>query len=252
MTKGFSLAALAIVFAAATAAAASGPFGIFRSRCGPGGCRACQQAEPEFLPAAAQHAGGGPAPAGPLEPWQTSGVVREQLHDEPTYTVNGKRLTPWEAIGQLLEDDSAKLWLVIAGEGRERVGKDLADPKYAEFMSRTRVWSVPADHFSLMDRKTGKPVFRNAGNPSITLMTGSGDVLLEKDGYAGPKDLDLLREADPEFKRPILPKKPEPGPQPAPRPDDKNPPAPPPASPMFPLCCVGAAAIAAIYLRGKK
>lgn len=178
----------------------------------------------------------------PLEPWQLDGVQADKIDgkSEPLYTLNGVEITHEQADDKLLSDDSKKLWLIVNGNNRDKVIADLkADPSYATFLSHVRVWSVPADHFSLLDRDSKKPLWSNTGNPSICLMGPDRTILYEKDGYTGPADLEALRKADPA----------NPAPPPAPKKDDPskpNGPANPPASfPLMPLLPVAALAVGA-------
>lgn len=185
-----------------------------------------------------------------LKDWQKEGVDAEKIDgkEQSVYAVNGLHVSAWQAEQKLLEDDSGKLWLVVTGNGREQVIKDLnADPAYADLLKRTRVWSVPADHFSLLDRDTKKPFFANSGNPSITLMDAHRNILYEHDGYKGAADLQAIRKADPDFKPPPPPVGPKDPAKPA------GPPAPAASNsinPMFPLCCV--AALGGAYLLTRK
>lgn len=186
----------------------------------------------------------------PLEQWQLDGVDAEKIDgkEETTYSINGVPVTQEQADKKLIEDDSHKLWLIVNGTGREKVIADLkADPSFAGLLKRTRVWSVPADHFSLLDRDTKKPMFLNSGNPSITFMAADRTVLFEKDGYQGPADLEALRRADPEApKPPPNPKKRDPA-----KPDDPLNPSPSiPFNAAFPLCCV--AAVGGLWFLNRK
>lgn len=186
-----------------------------------------------------------------LEPWQLNGVKTDEIDglEEPLYTLNGRHVAQQVADDKLLEDDSKKLWLIVNGSGREKVIKDLmADPQSVEFMKRVRVWSVPADHFSLMDRDTKKPMWSNIGNPSICLMGADRVILFEQDGYAGPDDLEAIRKADPTVKpAPAPPKKVDPR-----KPD--GPPSPVPSAPFNPLIPVVAlaAGVGLVYFAKRR
>lgn len=204
----------ALLLCAAAAPIAAGPFGIFgRGRwCGPGGCPSAP-APPEVLrvlPAVDENFG--KPRLVPLEAWQTHGVEADRINgkDECSWSIGGKKVSRAEAQSKMLEDDSAKLWLVLTGEGRERVEADLrADPKYAELLGRVRVWSKPANHFSLLDRDSGKPMFP-IGSPGVYLAQADGVELHKQSGYRGPADLEALRKADPLFKpEPPAPKGPD-------------------------------------------
>lgn len=163
-------------------------------------------AEEYFLPivgdAWGERQAGAPVPP-PGVNWRLNGVERKKLdEDSPTcrWTINGEPVSVIEAASALLEDDSAKLWLVVSGEGREKFLTDAkADPKLADLLSRTRVWSVPADHFSLKDRDTGKVMFP-VGSPGVLLAAADGTELYRQVGYQGPQDLEALRKADPNLK----------------------------------------------------
>ena len=186
----------------------------------------------------------------PLEKWQLNGVDVEEIDgkEETVYSVNGLHVTHEQADDKLLADDSLKLWLIVNGTGREKVLADLkADPSFAGFMKRTRVWSVPAEHFSLFDRETKKPIFNNTGNPSITLMGADRTILFEQDGYHGPSDLEGIRKADPETPRPPLAPLRRDPPKPI---DPSNPLAPLPFNPLIPL--TGVAALGGLWFLNRK
>jgi hypothetical protein len=187
-----------------------------------------------------------------LEPWQLDGVKADEIEgqEETLYTLNGKPVSQLEADQKLLEDDSKKLWLIVNGTGRDQVVKDfLADPKNVDLVKRVRIWSVAADHFSMLDRDTKKPMFLNAGNPSITLMGADRKVLFEKDGYAGPDDLEAIRKADPEVKpAPLAPKKPD-----SAKPDGPpSPITPTPFNPIMPVCCVAAVVVGCLLMKRRS
>lgn len=178
-----------------------------------------------------------------------TGVEHSKLRgeQETECTVNGRRVYTDEALMQALEDDSQKLWLVITGDGRDKLLADMkADPKFKDLLARSRVWSVPADHYSILDRDSKKPMFP-IGSPGVYLGLPDGRKLYES---TGPIDLDALRKADPNNKpapAPPNPNGPAPGP-PAPAPLD---PSTPKTNPMIPLCCV-AGGIGALYLLRRK
>ncbi len=179
----------------------------------------------------------------------TSGVDRSKLRnaeDDCFCTISGKRVG-FAGLQTALEDDSAKLWLVVTGDGRERVVADLkADPKFAAFLSHVRLWNVPKGHPSLLDRVTGEPLGFADGKPGITLCAADGSILHVQHGYAGPGDLDALRKKDPN-----LPKNPDPK-----NPDPKKPDEPDVHNDEWhlPACCGLAALIVcgALYLRKDK
>lgn len=194
-----------------------------------------------------------------FEAWQTNGVQREKCQaDKDSYSINGRPATLFEAQSKMLDDDSQKLWLIVNGDGREKVLKDLqSDPSFADLLKRTRVWSVPANHFSLLDRETGKPMFP-VGDPGIYFSLADGTELHKQVGYQGPADLEAIRKADPNW-RPILPRKPDPKkPDPAPTPnapdDGKPAPSPGPVLPKnaLPWLMLAGGAFLSMFLRAKR
>jgi hypothetical protein len=156
-------------------------------------------------------------PAQPVfEQWQTHGVDTTRIDGsrENSYSINGIPVSPQRALHELkLDDDSAKLWLVLIGSADNR-GKLLADlqaePKMKDLQNHARLWSVAPDHFSLYDRDTNRPMFSVKSDPTIYLLAPDGQVLFEQRGRAAG-DLEALRKADPSY-TPDAPPKPAPAP----------------------------------------
>lgn len=206
---------------------AAGPFGIFGPRrggpaCGPGGCQVMPAPEPErvvYQPVYQPERIAAPADSTPsLQAFQLNGVVQENVNGtkECHYSLSGKKVNKYEAFGAAFDDDSESHWLIITGEGREKVEADLrADPKNADLLSHTRIWSKPNGHFSLIDRDTSKQMFP-VGNPGIYFARSDGSELWAQAGYKGPADIEALRRADPKIK-----------------PDEKKPDTPASASPLL-------------------
>lgn len=158
------------------------------------------------------------------------GLERSQLH-EHGLSISGRPASMSE-VGAALEDDSGKLWLVLTGPGREKVIADLkADPKYAAFLAKCRVWSVSEKHPSLFDRATREPLGFPIGSPGVFLGRPDGTQLYTATTYAGPADLEALRKKDPDAPRPDEPKKPEPK-----KPDEPD--VHPADDQLFPACCL--------------
>lgn len=153
-------------------------------------------------------------PAPEMVSYREHGVVRARLRaqgEECYCSINGQRVG-FHALRAVLEDDSAKLWLIVTGPGREKVVADFkTDPRNASLVTRTRIWSVHEKHHSLYDRRTHEPLGFAIGTPGIYFAAADGTELHAQLGYRGPKDFEQLRKKDPDAPKPIPePKKPEP------------------------------------------
>jgi hypothetical protein len=148
----------------------------------------------------------------PIDPpgYRNHGVARTKLRangDDCYCSINGQRVG-FDMLRAVLEDDSAKLWLVVTGPGREKVTADFQnDPRNASLVKRTRIWSVHEKHHSLYDRTTKAPLGFPIGSPGIYFARADGTELYSQLGYHGPDDLEGLRKKDPDAPKP---KKPEP------------------------------------------
>lgn len=174
--------------------------------------------------------------------WQLDGVASERIngHEGNSYTING-RPASLQKTAAALEDDSGKLWLTVIGaQGDRKSFLDDAKKTAPDLLTRCRLWSVDAGHFSLKDRGTGKSMFPGDGKLIVYLQDQQGGVL-----YHGDQVSDL-RKADPNWKpdqpkpdpkpTPVQPSVPSPAPQP-----NLQPPSPPGSgipAPLLPLVAV--------------
>lgn len=149
-----------------------------------------------------------------LTNWQTHGVERSKCNEsnKETFTLSGQVIDAGQAFAAVgdnqLVDDSDKLHLIVITKSADTRAKILADyatlPK--DFRDHTNVWAAPPDHFSMMDRSTGKPRFVADQDPTIILEDANGVVLCRhphdatSKGYQGLADLTLLLKSDPNYK----------------------------------------------------
>lgn len=162
-----------------------------RQVCGPEGCYIVQ---PEYVQAPKPDFVKDPVPppkepekAPLIEDFKLGGVDQKKLNGEVEHhAISGKTVTKIEAHSALFDDDSTKHWLVLSGEGREKVIMDiLADPKTAEWSGKTRIVSMPVGHF--------KAKLFPVGAPGIMFMKPNGEKLYEATEYKGQATLAAIR-----------------------------------------------------------
>lgn len=101
-----------------------------------------------------------------------------------------------ELIEKGLPDEKDKLRLSVLGGTKEERDKIIADLASVPGLgTKCVLWSVPADHFSLRDSETGKPMFEvNPSKATIYVQAAGGKVLHRQSGYNGPADLEAIRK----------------------------------------------------------
>lgn len=151
-----------------------------------------------------------------IKRWCLNGVHPAKMKSEEHLSFGGKKITSaqvQDAFDGKLTDDSSKGWFVPIAKSDEM--RDLLIAEWnklpADFRARYLVWDVPADHFSLQDRFSGKPRFHTDADPSIILQDAKGTVLFRrpqgKAKYVAADFQDLLK-ADPDYKPELDPGKP--------------------------------------------
>ncbi len=149
-----------------------------------------------------------------VEDWQKNGIERP---DRDQTNFSGRVIDPSrmaEAFSGTLTDDSDKGYFVIIAKDKAVRCKVLEDWKKlpTNFTSRYNVWLAAPDHFSMMDRYSGKPRFFTEGDPTIELMQRDGTVLFRRpqsEQKYNSADMQDLLKSDPDYKPELDPGAPE-------------------------------------------
>lgn len=120
---------------------------------------------------------------------------------------SGKGIHPGrirEAFNGQLQDDSEKGYLVILAKDAATRDSVFQDWKAlpTDFTDRYLVWQAQLDHFSVQDRKTGKPRFYTEGDPTVVLQKHDGTVLFRRPRagqHYKASDMQDLLKSDPNY-----------------------------------------------------